>query len=246
MGTLGVITQLTLRLKPIPEHSALVACSVGSAAEAEQLLAALVTSKATPTAIELLAGPAWREETALAGLERSSPDPLFLVVDLEGTGPEVEYQIGQLSAEWRELGVGTGQVVGESAALWQRLIEFSAAGGSPLTLKANVTPSGTTAMIEAARQIDPECSIQAHAGNGILIIKLSKFPADGLSRALVGKLQPVAAANGGQVVILSNPSGAEMTHQSAWGATDSPLALMSEVKRRFDPKNILNRGRFIF
>ena len=101
-------------------------------------------------------------------------------------------------------------------------------------------------MIEAARRVDPECSIQAHAGNGILIIKLSKVPAEGLSRALVGKLQPAAAAHGGQVVILSNPSGAEMTHQSAWGATDSPLALMSEVKRRFDPKDILNRGRFIY
>jgi glycolate oxidase FAD binding subunit len=246
MGTLGVITQLTLRLKPIPEHSALLACSVTDAAEAEKMLAALVTSNVTPTAIELVAGPEWRDEAALAGLGRESSEGLYLVVGLEGTGPEVEYMIGQLSAEWRELGVDAPQVVGESAALWQRLIEFSAAGESPLVLKANVTPSGTTAMIEVARRLDPECSIQAHAGNGILIIKMLKFPAEGLSRALVGKLQPAAAAHGGQVVILSNLSGAEMTHQSVWGATDSPLALMSEVKRRFDPKDILNRGRFVY
>ncbi|MBW8883633.1 MAG: hypothetical protein JF612_02415, partial [Planctomycetia bacterium] len=26
---------------------------------------------------------------------------------------------------------------------------------------------------------------------------------------------------------------------------DSPLALMREVKRRFDPADILNRGRFV-
>jgi glycolate oxidase FAD binding subunit len=246
MGTLGVITQLTLRLKPIPEHSALLACSVASAAEAEKLLAAMVTSNAKPTAIELLSGPEWRAEASLAGLESGSPERLFLVVGLEGTAPEVEYMIGQLSAEWRELGVHAPQVIGESAALWQRLIEFSAAGESPLVLKANVTPSGTTAMIESARRVDPECSIQAHAGNGILLIKLSRFPAEGLSRALVGKLQPAAAALGGQVVILSNPSGAEMTHQSVWGATDSPLALMGEVKRKFDPKDILNRGRFVY
>jgi glycolate oxidase FAD binding subunit len=246
MGTLGVITQLTLRLKPIPEHSALLACSVADAAEAEKLLAALVTSKVTPMAIELLVGPEWRDEAALAGLAQESPAGLVLVVGLEGTGPEVEYMIGQLSAEWRELGVDAPQVVGESASLWQRLIEFSAAGQSPLVLKANVRPSGTTAMIESARRLDPECSIQAHAGNGILIFKISRFPADGLSRALVGKLQPTAAAHGGQVVILSNPSGAEMTHQSVWGATDLPLALMGEVKRRFDPKDILNRGRFVY
>ncbi len=245
MGALGVITQLTLRLKPIPEHSALVACSVASAAEAEKLLASMTSSHTTPTAIELLAGPQWRDEAALAGLAPGSAERLFLVVGLEGTGAEVEYMAAQLSVEWQELGVDAPQVIGESAALWQRLIEFSAAGDAPLVLKASVTPSGTTAMIEVARQLDPECSIQAHAGNGIVIIKLSTFPVEGLSRALVGKLQPAAAAHGGQVVILSNPSGAEMTHQSVWGATDSPLALMNEVKRKFDPKNILNRGRFV-
>jgi FAD/FMN-containing dehydrogenase len=36
-----------------------------------------------------------------------------------------------------------------------------------------------------------------------------------------------------------------MTHQSVWGATDLPLALMAQVKRQFDPRNILNRGRFV-
>src|SRR5262245_27613037 len=80
LGTLGVITQLTLRLKPIPEHSALLACSVATAAEAEKLLAALITSNATPTAIELLAGPEWRGEAALMGLARVSAEGLFLVV----------------------------------------------------------------------------------------------------------------------------------------------------------------------
>src|SRR6266436_6361799 len=58
LGTLGVITQVTLRLKPIPEQSALLACPVPDAAAAEKLLAALITSHTTPTAIELLAGPA--------------------------------------------------------------------------------------------------------------------------------------------------------------------------------------------
>jgi FAD/FMN-containing dehydrogenase len=219
---------------------------VPDAAVAERLLAALVNSKTTPVAIELLAGPDWQNAPALSDLEQASPLQLYLVVGLEGTGPEVEYMTRQLAAEWQELGVAAPLLVGEGAALWQRLIEFPAAGESPLVLKASVVPSGTTAMIEAARGLDPECSIQAHAGSGTVIVKMSKFPAEGLSRALVGKLQPAAAAHHGQVIVLSNPSGTEMTHQSVWGATDSPLALMSEVKRRFDPKDILNRGRFIY
>jgi FAD/FMN-containing dehydrogenase len=115
-----------------------------------------------------------------------------------------------------------------------------------LSLKASVVPSGTLAIVESARRIDPNCSIQAHAGNGVVLMKFSEFPRQGLSRALVGDLQPVAAAHHGQTIVLSNPSGAEMTHQCAWGATDAPLDLMTEVKRRFDPRDILNRGRFVY
>jgi glycolate oxidase FAD binding subunit len=246
LGTLGVITQVTLRLKPIPEQMALVACALPDTTAVERVIAALITSRTTPTSIELLAGPTWRQDSALSALAFTGTSPLFLVVGLEGNGFEVEYMVGQLLGEWQELGIDEPLVVGEGASLWQRIVEFSAAGQSPLVLKANVVPSGLPAVIDAARELDPDCSIQAHAGNGIALIKLSQFPAQGLSRALVGRLQPVAASKGGQVIVVSNPSGAEMTHQSVWGATDSPLALMTEVKRRFDPKNILNRDRFVY
>lgn len=246
LGTLGVITQVTLRLKPIPEQSVLLACALENTQQAEKLLAALVTSKTTPTAVELLAGPAWIAEPALRGLGSGTNTSLYLVVGLEGAGAEVEYMTRQLAAEWRAGGFSAPRAVGEGAQLWQKLIEFSAEGQSPLVLKASVVPSGVGSMVDAARRLDSECSIQAHAGNGSLIIKLAKFPAEGLSRALVGSLQPAAAAQQGHVVVLSNPSGAEMTHQSVWGATDAPLDLMTEVKRRFDPKDILNRGRFVY
>ena len=127
-----------------------------------------------------------------------------------------------LSDAWREMDIDAPLVVGETAALWHKLTEFAATGESPLDLKANVVPSGTVPVIEAARHIDPDASIQAHAGNGIVIIKMSQSPTGGLSRALVGHLQPIAARHHGQVIVLANPSGAEMTHQSVWGATDSP------------------------
>jgi glycolate oxidase FAD binding subunit len=252
LGTLGVITQVTLKLKPIPELSALVACSVPDADAAERLLAALSTSETTPAAIELLVGPEWDQEPALAALGRSpalsssAPGGYYLVAALEGTVPEVEYMIRQLGAEWQSLGVEEPLTVGESTSLWRRLVESSAEGSPPLVLKASVVPSGVTAMVHAARQLDPNCSIQAHAGNGTLIVKLSKFPEQGLSRALVGKLAPVAAAHRGSLVVLANPGGSEMTHQSVWGAIDAPLELMSQVKRKFDPKDILNRGRFVY
>ena len=248
LGTLGVITQVTLKLKPIPEQSVLIGCSLPNLGSAEELLASLVRSEATPAAIELLAGPAWQREALLQPLRQGNADSdgAYLVVGLEGTVAEVEYMARQLATEWRAVAAVQPLVLGESAAVWRRLAEFPADGNSPLVLKASVVPSGVTALIAAARQLDPACSLQAHAGSGIVIIKLAAHPAQGLSRALVGNLQPVATAHRGHVAVLSNPSGSEMTHQSVWGAIDVPLGVMSDIKRKFDPKDILNRGRFIY
>jgi glycolate oxidase FAD binding subunit len=246
LGTLGVITEVTLKLKPQPEQQALLACSAADGPAAERLLAALVQSAATPTAVELLAGPEWEREPAFGALEHPGPGSLFLVVSLEGTAAEVEYMIRQLSAEWRALGVEVPLVLGESARTWRRIVEFSADSAAPLVLKASVVPSGVLPLVQAARQVDPAASILAHAGNGTVFIKFAQFPAQGLSRTLVSQLQPAAAAQRGHLVVLSNPSGAEMTHQSMWGAIDAPLDLMGAIKRKFDPKDILNRGRFVY
>ena len=37
-----------------------------------------------------------------------------------------------------------------------------------------------------------------------------------------------------------------MTHASVWGGLDAPAALMTAVKRQFDPGDILNPGRFVY
>jgi FAD/FMN-containing dehydrogenase len=63
---------------------------------------------------------------------------------------------------------------------------------------------------------------------------------------LLARLAPLAAHAHGNVTILANPSGAEMTHQAVWGGIDAPFDLMTTVKREFDPQNLLNPGRFIY
>ncbi len=247
MGTLGVITELTLKLKPIPERFALAVCSPTDLAQAEQLLAALINSDTTPCAVELLAGPTWATNKHLTG-DASATNGLFLAVALEGTEPEVFWMAKQLGTEWRHEGVRDHHIVDGDAAreLFANMTEFPSCGESPLVIRATMVPSGTTKFIGALQDLDKNCSLQSHAGNGIVIARLSEFPIAGLARTLVGKLQAVATAARGNVVVLSNPGGSEMTHQSVWGAVDAPFELMTAVKREFDPKNILNPDRFVY
>ena len=248
MGTLGVITQLTLKLKPIPEQRTLVACAVDRWQTAETLLNGLVQSQTTPAAVELLSGSAW---FSLAGLptEGYAPRPgnSWLLVALEGTQPEVRWMVDQILKEWRGMSITAAAECTEeqAAALWSALVEFPA-GESPLVLKASVLPSATTRMMAAFQEVDADCSLQAHAGNGTVIARFSAFPSDGLSRTLVTQLQPVAIASQGNITILSNPGKSEMTPQCVWGGNTAPFDLMSAVKQKFDPQNLLNPDRFVY
>jgi glycolate oxidase FAD binding subunit len=252
MGTLGVITQVTLRVRPRPEHSILLAAAVSTPAQAETLLAALNNSQTSSVSVVLLTGAEWNNDPALNALA-ATPDAIYLVVGLEGTAPEVAWQKEQLLQEWQNLGAGKARVVDEQGSLrnageqtlWSRIVEWPAAGDAPLVVKANVRPSGVTSFIETTRDIDPNCSILSHAGNGTVFVKFLTFPKAGLSRTIIGRLQPAAAALGGQLVVISNPSGNEATRQSVWGGNEGALELMQSVKRNFDPKDILNPGRFV-
>ncbi|HKD36764.1 MAG TPA: FAD-binding oxidoreductase [Pirellulales bacterium] len=255
MGTIGVITQVTLKVKPIPERSALVACRVNDLAHADRLLAALITSKTRPAAMELVAGTAWSDNPALEPL--GAGDFGHLVVAVEGTEPEVEWQQARLVAEGREGKTEFIPLQGPTKFnsssdndrspphdLWRRLVDFPAAEAA-LVLKAAVPPSRTIEMIRVVQEA-ADCSIQAHAGNGIVIARYPTFPAGGVSRLLVGRIQPAAQNAGGSVVVLSSTLGGELTRQAVWGTTCGAGMLMEAVKREFDPNNILNSGRFVF
>lgn len=246
MGALGVITQLTLKAKPIPEASEFLACSPTGLDEAERLLARLVGSSTTPAAIELLTGPDWQDDPALATV--GTGDRPRLVVGFEGTRTEVDWMKQQLADEWREQGVGESSHIATSDAdeLWQRLSQFPAEDESPLVLRVNVLPSAVTRILDLVGRIDKEASVQVHAGNGIVIVRFAEFTAEMVSRDLVGRLQPAAVAAGGNAVVLSSQGLGELTHRAVWGATRDDDALMRRVKEQFDPKGILNRGRFLF
>ena len=244
-GTLGVITQVTLRVRPLPQKSMLVATSCADMQSLDALLTVLAQSQTTPVSLSVLAGSDWRDQSALGNVQRSGADAFYVVVGLEGSEPELDWMVGQLQREWQALGLGHAASVIEPSALQPQIVEWTADDSAALILKANVRPSGVVPFINAAREVDSNCSVLAYAGNGVVFVKFQTFPATGLSRVLIGKLQPTAAALGGHVVLISNPSGSEMTLQSVWGGNEGSVEVMRAVKRNFDPKGILNPGRFV-
>jgi glycolate oxidase FAD binding subunit len=239
LGTLAVITQVTLKVKPLPERSAFVVAPLRDLAHAEELLARLAQSRTAPAAIELLLGPVWKNDPALGDLRPGERG--FAVVGIEGTEPEVKWMTTTLLAE---LAAGAREVsTAETGALWCRLAEFPAQSGSPLTLKLSVPPSRVIEIIELVLAADPHCSIQVHAGNGMIIARFAEFSPATFSKVVIGTLQPAAQRYGGSAVVLRAENPAELTHQAAWGSLGDSAMLMEAVKRQFDPHGLLNPGR---
>lgn len=238
LGTLAVITQVTLKVRPLAESTSLVACHPRDWRQVEELLAALVTSRTAPVAIELLGG---------AACERA-PGPQAaskMLVGFEGSAAEVAWQCEQLAAEWGALGIATGEIdhypPRQAAPIWQALLDVPR---GPLVIKANLPPSAVTDFMRLVLRLDAGAAAQAHAGNGIVVTGFSEFSVADAGRVLVQTLQPAAVAAGGNVVVWSCSAG-ELTRQATWGAPPA-VNLSQAVKDRFDPKNLLNPGRFFY
>jgi glycolate oxidase FAD binding subunit len=246
MGTLAVITQVTLKLKPIPEATAFLVAHLDNLTEADRLLAALVDSRTTPTAIELIVGSHWREDALLnpAGTAVGAQ----LAIGLEGTAAEVDWMQRQLREEWQRL--GCERIVtpprDQAGAVWRRLTDFPADAGNALLIKANVLPSAVTRFIEALLAAVPEASVQAHAANGIVLARIPQLAGGEITQLLTKQLQPLAMSAGGNVTILSLPEGAESTRRLVWGGARDDAPLMQAVKHQFDPHGLFNPGRFVY
>lgn len=243
LGTLGVVTQVTLKVKPLAAASAIVACDVADWNVAERLLSSLVHSATTPAMIELAVGPHWRHCQAAA----ASRGVARLLVGVEGTATEVDWMRTTLVEELRrESSAADVLADADAAAALDALVQFPAAPGAPLVVKAAVRPGAVVEFVQLVLDIDPAASIQAHAGNGIVIARFARFDAADVSRQLIGRLQPAATAAGGHAVVLSSDASLGLTRQALWSGLGAAIEVMREVKNRFDPADILNRGRFVY
>jgi glycolate oxidase FAD binding subunit len=163
-GTLGVITQVTLMVRPLAETSALVACDLPEMNLAERLLAGLIGSSVRPVAVELFAGRCGQGNPVLGPMLDGSLARLY--IGFEGSTPEVEWMVGQLRADWSAAGVVTPVLVAAPAAEqhWRWLAEFAP------DARINVLPGELVETIVKLVETEPDCAIRAHAGDGVIRI----------------------------------------------------------------------------
>lgn len=253
LGTLGVVTQVTLMVRPQPEASAMVACDVSDFDMTEQLLSGVVQSQTCPAAIELLAGRLGQEGPLLGPFRPGTA--ARLIVGFEGCQADVNWMLDEMIHQWQAASVPSVMtVLGEQAKLlWNWLAGLSA------QVEIHVLPSRTVGLIQQLLAMEPELAIQSHAGNGVIRGELPFLPGEGRTMAKaeaevrpdrfacsLAAMRAAVAAAEGTLIVLSCPADVTMTRQDIWGPPGNALPVMRAIKERFDPRGVLNPGRFIF
>ncbi len=123
MGTLGIITQLTLKVRPIPEASAIVWVPFWNPKRLADALDQLNTSGTRPVALEFLNGSGARTVAHGLGLPTGQG---ILAIGYEDNWSSVRWQIDRLKSE---LGRSDDIAILEGAdtsPLWKALTDFQA------------------------------------------------------------------------------------------------------------------------
>jgi glycolate oxidase FAD binding subunit len=240
LGTLGVITQVTLKVTPKPEGQALVAFGLNAAAVGPTL-DRLHASASRPVAVELLNAAAARA----TGVKLPEFDPWVIVAGFEEKAATVSWQLATLKDELRaapvrDLTEFRGPVC---EPLWAALAGLQDRPGSRLSFKVNVLPSRVAAFVAEASAAHPDVLLHVHAGSGIVWghVPAADLTAERASAILATLAAQAADTNGNAVVRRCLVEWKKVL--PVWGRPRSDWELMRAVKRTLDPKNVFNPGR---
>jgi glycolate oxidase FAD binding subunit len=238
MGTLGIITQLTLKVRPIPERSAIAWVCFQKFKEVSDALDRLNVSETRPIAIELLNSLAARAVGGNAGLPA---DEFTLAIGYEENAPTVAWQLERLK---NELNGNDLRIVEEdhTIKLWSSLTNFQVQAIGSLSIVANIRPSSVASFVSS---MDPAIwAVQSHAGNGI--VRAHSQGELTAERAIeqISRLRRAAVSDGGNMVVSHCPHEWK-DRLRVWGEPRPDWAISQRVKAALDPHHAMNPGRFV-
>jgi glycolate oxidase FAD binding subunit len=197
---------------------------------------------------------------AVAGLSDSpsvAADGVLLVVAATGFEKAVQRQLSDVAGLCEKASETVAVRDGEMLdRLWSVLRELPDPSSPGIALlKLAVPPSrsavATTTARDAAREAGFTPSTQAHAGSGVIYLRLQPGAWDaeriGQLTALVTRLRAFVRGEGGSLVLEACPvaAGRGEAGLDPWGDVGSGFPVMRALKENLDPKGTLNPGRFV-
>lgn len=224
LGTLGIITEVTLRLAPIPEGAATLIVG-GELAQVEDFTSALFRSALLPAAVHLFSFDGGQN--------------INVVVAYEGFEEAVARQLRESQDLATRACTKTETLPAEEqSGLWRRLCDLPLQP-ERLVYRVTLPRAAVFEFLKRARHWPVE-DFAADAATGTIWI-VCEPKLDNLG--LFSQITDWAQAQRGHAIIFTAPAELKSA-VDVWGPSPSTFSLMRELKRQFDPKGLLNPGRF--
>lgn len=259
-GTLGVITEITLRVVAKPEAVKTILAVYNDLDDTARTVSDIIGSGFVPAAMELMDRVVVNhvEDAAQLGLPRQAEG--ILLIDVDGDRVAVERQMDRIIEKVRANGaieVKEAKNDEEREELW--LARRSAHGvlsklaPNCMTEDATVPVSKVPTMIKGIRAILDKHSIKAgvlaHAGDGNMhpVITADARDKEEMERveAASAEIFELAASLGGT---LSGEHGIGLAKARHLPLVmdENTIEFMTAIKKAIDPKGIMNPGKFVF
>jgi glycolate oxidase len=257
-GTLGLVTEITVRLRPArpPEHT--VVGFFSSLVSAGEAVAAVTRSGVTPSALELLDRHCLRavNDWKNLGLESDAAAILLARVDAPGAAGDAEAEAvrGCFEAAGATWSARSEDAAEADALFAARRLAYPALErlGPVLTedvcVPLRAVPTMLARIEDVAARYDVQIANIAHAGDGNLHPLLITPPGDDAARARAQaafeEIIAAALALGGTV---TGEHGVGLLKRAGLAAEVEPavIALHHAIRRALDPAGILNPGKVV-
>ena len=258
-GMLGVVTEITVRLLPVPSTARALLASFSEVDVAADAVAELIGAGVIPAGLEMMDNPAIRaaEDFVHAGYPRDAA--AILICELDGTEAEVDRQVELVSLVLREQGATEVRVSSDEAdrlKFWSgRKNAFPAVGRiSPDyycidgTIPRRQIGRVLRGIAELAEEYDLRVANVFHAGDGNLhplILYDSSRPGEfERTEALGGRILSLCVEAGGTITG-EHGVGLEKIDQMCVQFESGALAQFHRIKAAFDPAGLLNPGKAV-
>ncbi|MGE0679327.1 MAG: FAD-binding oxidoreductase [Candidatus Binatia bacterium] len=240
LGTLGVISEATFKVRPKPETQTVLSLCFPSAQPAMDFALTILQSELQPFFMELA-----NFSPVDAHNDNSSH---HLLIGFVGVSEEVQYQDsrvreiaqGHVVQTWKD---GGGQLV-------QTLRDFPVSDSAVLRCKMSVLPDRVATF---CKEIETEAAARgffvhllARAGNGIIFSRFTSVDATPSEQlpSFVDWMRILTKRLEGYLVV-EDIAPALKERVNVWGHVGGTLPLMKRLKDTLDPNGILNPGRFV-
>jgi glycolate dehydrogenase FAD-linked subunit len=257
-GTLGLITEATLRLRPAPPPRSTVIAFFDSLDAAGRAVAAIPVAGIHPVTLELMDRATIRavDDVYKLGLDRDATAMLLVESDLPGEAAPAEMDRAAAACE----ASGATMVVRATdpqEADWlrqARRMAFHALEQQGTVKMEDVVvprarvPELLRAIDESARRLDIFCATFGHAGDGNLhpnlVFDRDDPRAEAATEAFRADLYRAAIDLGGSVTG-EHGVGSSRREYLAIQRGDAAMAAMRAIKAALDPLGILNPGKVL-